>query len=179
MYLFFLFSLNVIGTGPFSEVSPFILLTLKYPVEGVEGALLRSLLDIDCLNSLTHEQSTGNLDACSCLKGFHTPVLSLDDSVELIRRTGLGSHLLSLLGLQTADSRPGSDQDGPHSDTDNDGAAHIQLQVETQAQTELEREAEKDPKTQLKPDQVQVSCLKQSLPDKYLVNSYLPIFAHL
>ncbi|XP_040057793.2 sentrin-specific protease 7 isoform X3 [Gasterosteus aculeatus] len=143
------------SSGPFSEVSPFILLTLKYPVEGVEGALLRSLLDIDCLNSLTHEQSTGNLDACSCLKGFHTPVLSLDDSVELIRRTGLGSHLLSLLGLQTADSRPGSDQDGPHSDTDNDGAAHIQLQVETQAQTELEREAEKDPKTQLKPDQVQ------------------------
>ncbi|KAM8854653.1 sentrin-specific protease 7 isoform 2-T5 [Spinachia spinachia] len=135
------------------KVSPFILLTLRYPVEGIEGALLRSLLDIDCLNSLTHEQSAGNLDACSCLKDFHTPVLSLDDSIELVRRTGLGSHLLSLLGLETTDSSPDSDQDGPHSDADNESAPHVQLQLGTQ--TELETESEKGPKTRLEPDEVQ------------------------
>ncbi|KAL6101336.1 senp7 [Pungitius sinensis] len=141
------------GSTSSGKVSPFILLTLRYPVEGMEGALLRSLLDIDCLNSLTHEQSTGNLDAC---RGFRTPVLSLDDSVELIRRTGLGSHLLSLLGLETTDSDQDGPQDGPHSDTDNDSAPHIQLQAETQTQTpERETEAEKEPKTHLNPDEAQ------------------------
>ncbi|XP_029566575.1 sentrin-specific protease 6-like [Salmo trutta] len=38
-------------TGP---ASPFLLLTLHAPLEGVEGALLRSILDIICLNNAQH-----------------------------------------------------------------------------------------------------------------------------
>ncbi|XP_035459899.1 sentrin-specific protease 7 isoform X3 [Scophthalmus maximus] len=103
------------------KASPFILLMLKYPLEGMEGALLRSLLEIDCLNSLTHEQSIAPVgeDRFGCWEDLDSPVLSLDESIELIRRTGLDSHLLFLLGLESTNSTGmNSGQDGSHSDRD-------------------------------------------------------------
>ncbi|XP_031148601.1 sentrin-specific protease 7 isoform X1 [Sander lucioperca] len=143
------------GTMNTGKVSPFILLTLTNPVEGMEGALMRSLLDIDCLNSLAHEESIHGAGKVSYLEGFYTPVLSLDDSIELIRRTGLDTHLLSLLGLESTDPRLDTDQDGPYSDTDESTTPHIQLEGDSQKETvlELETATEQDTGTQIKPEE--------------------------
>lgn len=131
------------------------MLTLTNPVEGMEGALMRSLLDIDCLNSLAHEESIHGAGKVSYLEGFYTPVLSLDDSIELIRRTGLDTHLLSLLGLESTDPRLDTDQDGPYSDTDESTTPHIQLEGDSQKETvlELETATEQDTGTQIKPEE--------------------------
>ncbi|XP_070770637.1 sentrin-specific protease 7 [Enoplosus armatus] len=141
------------------KASPFILLTLRDALEGMEGALLRSFLDIDCLNSLAAEKSCApnGADIVPGLEDIHTPLLSLDDCIELIRRTGLDSHLLSLLGLENTDPKPNTDQDGPHSDADKNITQHIQLQVDFQQETplELETETERDTGTQLKPEEDQ------------------------
>ncbi|XP_040004649.1 sentrin-specific protease 7 isoform X2 [Xiphias gladius] len=150
------------GTTNAGKTSPYILLTLRDPLEGMEGALLRSLLDIDCLNSLTHEQSilTHRVDRFSRWEDIHTPVLSLDDSIELIRRTGLDSHLLSLLGLESSDSGLNTDQDDSHSDRDDrttNNSPRNQLEVEPHKETvlELETAPEQDTGKQLKPEEDQ------------------------
>ncbi|XP_068561160.1 sentrin-specific protease 7 isoform X2 [Cebidichthys violaceus] len=150
------------GNTSSDKVSPFILLTLRDPVQGMEGALLRSLLDIDCLNSRTQEQSIHNADQICCLEDFRSPVLSLDDSLELIRRTGLDSHLLSLLGLETTDSSLDPDRDGPPCDTDEDTTPHIQLEVESQEEAVLETETG----TQLKPEEDQKEQELQHRPEE-------------
>ncbi|TDH06723.1 hypothetical protein EPR50_G00116170 [Perca flavescens] len=137
------------GTMNTGKVSPFILLTLTNPVEGMEGALMRSLLDIDCLNSLAHEESIHGAGEVSYLEGFYSPVLSLDDSIELIRRTGLDTHLLSLLGLESTDPRLDTDQDGPYSDTDENTTPHIQLEGDSQQETATEQ----DTGTQINPEE--------------------------
>ncbi|XP_037645923.1 sentrin-specific protease 7 isoform X1 [Sebastes umbrosus] len=137
------------GTTNSEKVSPFILVTLRNPVEGMEGALLRSLLDIDCLNSLEQETPLDGADKFSFFEDFHMPVLSLDDSIELIRRSGLDSHLLFLLDLETTDPRLDSDQEGPHSDTEST-PPHIQL--EDESQTETARELETATETELEPE---------------------------
>ncbi|CAN9497557.1 unnamed protein product [Ophioblennius macclurei] len=90
------------------KASPFILLTLPCPLEGVKGALLRSVLDIECLNTMGKEQVslTDNMDKYDSLDDLLNPVLSLEQSIALIRRTGLDSHLLSMLGVKGADPEP-------------------------------------------------------------------------
>ncbi|XP_055007712.1 sentrin-specific protease 7 isoform X2 [Boleophthalmus pectinirostris] len=72
--------------------SPFIVIFLQDSLEGMEGAFLRSLLDIDCLSSLTRQQTLGEYD-----QEITGPGLSLDQSVELIKSSGLDVHLLQLL----------------------------------------------------------------------------------
>ncbi|XP_033842874.1 sentrin-specific protease 7 [Periophthalmus magnuspinnatus] len=73
--------------------SPFIAIFLQDSLEGMEGAYLRSLLDMDCLNSLTQRKRTlGYYDQAAI-----GPSLSLDQSVELIKSSGLDPHLLRLL----------------------------------------------------------------------------------
>lgn len=80
-----------------SEIpSPFILIFLREPLEGMEGAFLRSLLDMDCLNSLAQEKSFRNFN-----RTILGPVLSLDESLELIKSSGLDPHLLKFLGQET------------------------------------------------------------------------------
>lgn len=84
--------------------SPFILIFLQDPLEGMEGAFLRSLLDIDCLNFLDQEKSLSEYD--------HTilgPVLSLEESLELIKTSGLDPHLLTFLSQES--SKPSTDKD--------------------------------------------------------------------
>lgn len=100
---------------------------------------MRSFLDIDCLNSLADEKSI-SADTVSCLEDIHAPVLSLDDCIELIRKTGLDSHLLSLLGLESPDPTPDEDQDGAHTDTDENTTPQITLEVDSQKETVLELE---------------------------------------
>nr|XP_046260206.1 sentrin-specific protease 7 isoform X2 [Scatophagus argus] len=138
------------------KASPFILMTLRAPLEGMEGTLFRSLLEIDCLSSLADEQSIvpRDADGVHYLEDFKTPVLSLDDSIEMIRTSRLDSHLLSLLGLESTDPRLTPDHDGLHSDTDKNAAPLIQLDVDSQKETvlQLEAEIEQETETQLKPE---------------------------
>ncbi|XP_026152184.1 sentrin-specific protease 7 [Mastacembelus armatus] len=147
---------ETINTG---KASPFILLTLKDPLEGMEGALLRSLLDIDCLNGLTEEQSiiTHDADRVTSMDDLHTPPLSLDVNIELIRRIGLDSHLLSLLGLQTSDSGFYADQDFPHFDRDETILPCVQLEAEPHTETVLGlvTESEQEERTQQNPEEDQ------------------------
>ncbi|XP_062258850.1 sentrin-specific protease 7 [Platichthys flesus] len=144
------------NTNP-GTASPFILLTLRHPLEGMEGALLRSLLDIDCLNSLTHKHSLGSLgsDRFSVWEEIQTPVLCLDDSIELIRKIGLDSHLLCLLGLESPD--PELDAHSSHSDTEENNMLQICQEVELQNETPLEPEttSEEDRGTEAKPEEDQ------------------------
>lgn len=112
----------------------------------MEGALFRSLLDIDCLKNLGHEKFNSfvihDIDGASDLEDIHSPTLSLDDSLELIRRTGLDPHLLSLFGLESTDPGTNTDQDSAYSDRDSTASPHIELEVESQKETELETETE-------------------------------------
>lgn len=129
----------------------------------MEGALFRSLLDIDCLKNLGHEKSSSfvihDVDGAGDLEDIHSPTLSLDDSLELIRRTGLDPHLLSLVGLESTDPDPGTntDQDSAYSDRDSTVSPHIELEVDSQKETEPELETAPDEDTgmQLKPDEDQ------------------------
>ncbi|XP_063743886.1 sentrin-specific protease 7 isoform X2 [Eleginops maclovinus] len=125
------------------KASPFLLLTLTHPLEGMEGALLRSLLEIDCINSLTKETFDCGSKS-SCLDDFNSLVLSLDDSIELIRRTGLDSPLLFLLGLESSYPPVDTDEDDPHSDTDINTLPNLELVVDSQKETELKLETERD-----------------------------------
>ncbi|XP_019956285.2 sentrin-specific protease 7 isoform X2 [Paralichthys olivaceus] len=145
------------GNTDTGTASPFILLTLRDPLEGMEGALLRSLLDIDCLNSLTHEQSLGSLgsDRFSGWEDVQTPVLCLDESIELIRKTGLDSHLLCLLGLGSP--VPELNADGSHSDREENNTPQNCPEDEAQKETlpELETTSEEDTGTEVKPEEDQ------------------------
>uniref|UniRef100_A0A8C4GDD5 Si:dkey-100n23.3 n=1 Tax=Dicentrarchus labrax TaxID=13489 RepID=A0A8C4GDD5_DICLA len=147
-----LLKLGVKQDGPTNtgKVSPFILLTLKEPLEGMEGALLRSLLDLDCIQSLENEKSIVSHDAdrVSGLDLIHTPILSVGQCIELIRKSGRDSHLLFLFGLESTEPRLNTDQDGPHSDTDKNT---------TQKETILEPETatERDTGTPLKPEELE------------------------
>nr|XP_043874992.1 LOW QUALITY PROTEIN: sentrin-specific protease 7 [Solea senegalensis] len=172
------------GTIEIGKASPFILLTLRYPLEGMEGALLRSLLDIDCLNGLTHDHSLSTLDSdrFSCREGIHNPILSLDDSIELIQRTGLDSHLLCLLGLETTDPFLDADQDNSSADEDKKefsqtdeeenktphDLVEVELQKTRQEETvpQLDTAAEQDTETQLKPEEEQKEQEPEQPPEK-------------
>lgn len=83
-----------ISTG---KPSPFILIFLQDSLEGMEGAFLRSLLDMDCLNSLTQQKVLGGYN-----QAITGPVLSLEESCDLIKSSGLDPHLLQLLEQKKA-----------------------------------------------------------------------------
>nr|XP_020465171.1 uncharacterized protein LOC109965474 isoform X2 [Monopterus albus] len=140
---------ETLNTG---KASPFILLSLKDRLQGMEGALLRSLLDIECLNSLTHDQSQ-IVDKVSDWE--ETPSLTLDTTVELIRRTGMDSHLLSLLGLQTAEPGLNTNQDSPLSDTNTLTCTQLEVEPYIETVVELETLPEQDRGTQLDSEEEQ------------------------
>ncbi|XP_077392132.1 sentrin-specific protease 7 isoform X1 [Festucalex cinctus] len=114
------------------NLSPFLVLTLKDPLLGMEGALLHSLLEIDCLNCLSSDESHADtLD----LKNFISPYLSLDESLELIKSSGRDPLLLRMLGLDTSTATSTSDLDQHSSCSD--------LDVDTL--NEMAPEAERSP----------------------------------
>ncbi|KAK6309676.1 hypothetical protein J4Q44_G00195570 [Coregonus suidteri] len=147
---------------PTGQASPFLLLTLRAPLEGVEGALLRSILDIICLNNAPHFDAAGlrGNAPINWAVDLHSPLLSLDDSLALIGRTGLDHQLLSLLGQKSAEPVVEPDQDrdtpGPNLDTV-EGESQTPLETDTEVQTEEEeeqqREAESVPLTEESPVQ--------------------------
>lgn len=123
----------------------------------MEGALFRSLLDIDCLNSLAESMAPHDEGGDNYLDDFHTPVLSLTDSIELIKRTGLDSHLLSLLGLEDTDPQLSMDEDRlffdadqsmspiqPEGDSDKGTILEVGTEEETGARLEPEEDVEAD-----------------------------------
>lgn len=132
------------------KASPFIVLSMEDPLEGMQGALFRSLLDIDCLNSLQESVLPGDADNVKLLKDFEAPFLSMDDSIELIRRTGRDSHLLGLLGLEKINK----DHDGLHCDQVQNPTALIQLEADSQERMDQELEEEEgEIETEVQPEE--------------------------
>lgn len=126
-----------------------MILTLDDPLEGMQGALFRSLLDIDCLNSFTESIVSRDPGEINLFEDFQGPFLSLDDSIELIRKTGRECHLLSLLGLEKINE----DQDGHKVDQIQNTPAFTQL--EGYLQERMEQEEEVDIETELQPEEEQ------------------------
>ncbi|XP_035994999.1 sentrin-specific protease 7 isoform X1 [Fundulus heteroclitus] len=136
-----LYQLCLSEDGPMDtgKASPIILLTLKDPLEGMEGALLRSVLDIDCINRITLELSANsNVDGPSSLLDIDSPVLSLDDSIKLITRVGADSNLLSILGIKSPDSDLSEEQDSFQYDEDELPTAHIWVDTNYEKDVELD-----------------------------------------
>ncbi|KAM9709196.1 sentrin-specific protease 7 isoform 1-T2 [Menidia menidia] len=147
------------GATNTGKASPFILLTLRDPLVGMEGALLRSVLELDCMNNLTSEQNleASGDDSSSSLGGLSTPFLSLDESIELIERTGLDPHLLTMLSVKSTDSEHYFRQDSPHSEVDEIPTAHIWVDQELEKESDVEPEmaSEEDAESQLEPKEDQ------------------------
>lgn len=122
------------------KASPFIVLSMKDPLEGIQGAFFRSHLDIDCLNCPQESVLPGDADNIKLLEDFEAPSLSLDDSIELIRRTGRDSHLLGLLGLEKINK----DHDGLLCDQVQNPTPLIQLEGDSQERMEQELEEEEE-----------------------------------
>ncbi|KAK0154458.1 Sentrin-specific protease 7 [Merluccius polli] len=114
-------------TDTLGQVSPFLLLSLRTRLEGVEVAVLRSALEIASLNNLAQLSTDRPLDLLSELDDIQTPDLSLDSSLELIRRTGLDPQLLSLLGVQQ--DSPDPDPDPPVRHPEPAGLLDLHIQV--------------------------------------------------
>ncbi|KAF7215506.1 sentrin-specific protease 7 isoform X1 [Nothobranchius furzeri] len=140
-----------INTG---KASPFVLLTLKDPLEGMEGALLRSVLDLDCINSMTEILPAHGDEGHFSMEDLDTPVLSLDSSIELIRKTGLDSHLLSMLGIKDSECKPAEEQDSSDNDGNEIPTAHIWLDTDFQKESNPEKDPdpEEDTETQVEPN---------------------------
>lgn len=122
---------------------------MEDPLEGMQGALFRSLLDIDCLNSLQELILPGDADNIKFLDEFEAPFLSLEDSIELIRRTGKDSHLLGLLGLEKVNK----DHDGLLCIQVQSPTPLIQLEGDSQERMDQELEEEGEIETQVQPEE--------------------------
>ncbi|XP_053734023.1 sentrin-specific protease 7 isoform X2 [Synchiropus splendidus] len=85
-------------------VSPFILLTFEEPLRGMEGALLRSSLELDCLNCMVSEKHSHLTD----FRNMPRTLLSLENTLDLLQQTGLDPHLLAVLGVDTTDTHSGT-----------------------------------------------------------------------
>lgn len=139
-------------------MSPFILLTLREPLDGIEGTLFRSLLELDCHKNPEVAEPLVPLEEDGFLGLTDSHVLPVTDSIRLIRGTGLDSHLLSLLGLDNTDPSQNLDQDDHLSDTDQNQTVLIQvardskkgtvLGLESVAVSSIEVQTEEDQKDQ-------------------------------
>lgn len=128
-----------------------MILTLDDPLEGMRGALFRSLLDIDCLNSLTESVVSCDTEETDLLEDFQGPCLSLKESIDLIRRAGRECPLFSLLGLEKFNE----DQDGHLYDQVQTPPPSIQLEGDSQEMMEQKQEEEVDIETELQPEEEQ------------------------
>lgn len=126
-----------------------MILTLGHRLEGIQGALLRSHLVIDCFNSLKESVVSCDPEDINLLEDFQGPSLSLDDSIELIRRTGRDGHLLRLLGFE----KMNKDQEGLLCDQVQN--AHPLIQHEGIFQERMEQEEEVGTESDLQPEEEQ------------------------
>ncbi|MED6231645.1 hypothetical protein ATANTOWER_001801 [Ataeniobius toweri] len=175
-----LYQLCISEDGPIDtgKASPLILLTLKDPLEGMEGALLRSVLDIDCINRMTHEHNIANNDGDGLhgLLDIDTPVLSLDDSIQLIRRIGVDSNLLSILGMKSADSDWSEDQNGSHYDEEEIHTSHIWVDTNFENDVEVDLEmATEEEETEVEPKEDQEGD-EPKTPSDSIKNEARPVY---
>ncbi|XP_041662810.1 sentrin-specific protease 7 isoform X2 [Cheilinus undulatus] len=161
------------GNGNSGKASPFILITLRDPLEGIKEALLRSFLEMDCLKGLTDLKPVVPQSIESFTDDFQTPALTLDESIELISRTGRDSYLLSLLGLESNDPGLNTDRDVSHCDVAESIAQVIQLEDSSQKEEapELDTVADSITGTELKPEEEQKDPEPASPSDKKKENT--------
>ena len=126
-----------------AKASAFLLLSLCSSLNGVEGALCRSVLDILCLNTWPYQASCGSPHS-----QVQSPSLSLEESLELITTSETDDQLLLLL-CRTDRSEPenqdlvqdlDSVQDGD--EERGDEALRSDREKETESHTQLEMESE-------------------------------------
>lgn len=105
----------------------------------MEGALLRSLLDIDCINGMTYDNRFKNNDGVqpNSLLDSDSPVLSMDDSIKLIRNIGADSYLLSILCIKSPYSDLIVEKEPSDCDEEDLPTAHIWVDTNVEKDTEM------------------------------------------
>ncbi|KAM9484581.1 sentrin-specific protease 7-like isoform 1-T3 [Salvelinus alpinus] len=152
---------------PTGQASPFLLLTLCDPLEGVEGALLRSILDIICLNNTPHVDAARlrGSSPVNWVVDLHSPLLSLDDSLVLVSRTGLDPQLLSLLGHNSAKPGTEPDQDQePEQNRDTPGLELDPLDREVEGESQTLPDTETDVQMEEEQREVEIVPLTEGSP---------------
>lgn len=147
--------------------SPFILLTLKDSLDGIEGTLFRSLLELNCQKNAELAESHGRLHA-EKIPGrtdLNSYVLSMADSIRLIRGTGLDSPLLSLLGLEDAELSLELDRHHILTRTVQKQTVIIQLPGDSQNGTMLELEPGGVSPVELPPERDQTERVSEAPPE--------------
>lgn len=117
------------------QASPVLLLTLRDRLEGLEGALLRSLLDIDCLSNLIDQKDIVD-PGLSCINGvedIQTPTPS----------------------LESTDPEHKTDQDCTQPDREKNTAPQTQDEPQEESELEPEKVPEDDAGSQLTPEDEQ------------------------
>lgn len=154
--------------------SPFILLTLTDTLDGIEGTVFRSLLELNCHKNSEAAELVVSLDSekISCLHSNpHT--LSMADSVRLIRGTGLDSHLLSLLGLDDTELSLTLDRDHVFADTIQKQTVIIQLPADRHNGTMLDFEPIRVTEVEVRPEPDQTARVSEAPPVVSAVTSSL------
>lgn len=136
-----------------------MILTLDDPLVGMQGALFHSLLDINCLNSLTESVVFCDPEESNLLEDFQGPCLSLDDSMMLIRKSGKESHLLSSLGLEKINE----DQDGLLCDQVQNTSSLVQMDGDSQEKMEQEQEQEQEKEVDIETEQPEEELREQEV----------------
>ncbi|KAF7657260.1 hypothetical protein LDENG_00029400 [Lucifuga dentata] len=141
------------GTTTSGQASHILMLTLRDPLVGLEGALLRSILDIDCLNNLIDEIDIVapclDLGSVNGVDDIQTPFSSREGSPELIERIELDHYLPSLSDEESADPEPNTDQDCAQPEKEKNATP------QTEDESQEESPVELDTDTQLKPEDEQ------------------------
>lgn len=141
--------------------SPFILLTLNDALDGIEGTVFRSLLELNC-----HKNSEAAVDADRTADLHQNPhTLSMADSVQLIRGTGLDSHLLSLLGLEDTELSLELDYDHVVAETVQKQTVIIQLPFDGKNGTMLEFEPVKVTTVEVGPEPDRTERVSEAPPE--------------
>ncbi|XP_075870757.1 uncharacterized protein LOC142880662 isoform X2 [Nelusetta ayraudi] len=148
--------------------SPFILLTLSDSLHGIEGNVFLSLLELHCHKNSELLKSAVSLDADKIpgLAEGNMCVLSVETSVQLIRGTGLDSHLLSLLGL--GGTKPSEKLDHNHvlTRTVQKQTVIIQAASDSQNGTVLESEPVGVPAVEVRAETDQTERVSEAPPEK-------------
>lgn len=145
--------------------SPFILLTLNDVLDGIEGTVFHSLLELNCHKNSGVDASAVSLDADK-LSGLHSNphTLSMADSVRLIRGTGLDSQLLSMLGLDDTELSLNLDHDHVVDGTIQKQTVIIQLPADGQNGTMLEFEPVRMTAVEVQPEPDQMEPVSEVPP---------------
>lgn len=156
--------------------SPFILLTLDDNLDGIEGTVFRSLLELNCHKNSEAAKSSVSLDGEKMSSLHSNPhTLSMADSVRLIRGTGLDSHLLCLLGLEDTELSLTLDHDHDIADTIQKQTVIIQLPADAHNGAILEFEPVTVTAVEVQPEPDQTERVAEAPPEVSAFTSSLII----